>query len=133
MRAALAIGAVLAPVAGAAEATAKPPPAAYLDCLPPAAVRPPELVMACGDGTESFTVARWTRWNRQSARAVGTAEIDGCTPSCVAGTAHRYRAVVVLDRPRSCSGRLLFTRLRLFTRTSTGGGSPVGAMTLCRR
>ena len=135
LRAVFATATALALLTGVAEAAAKAPPVAYSDCLPPPVVRPSELLVGCGDGTQSFTVTRWTRWSRQSARAVGTAEIDDCTPSCVAGKAHRYRGVVLLDRPRRCSGRTLFTRLRLFTRTSTGGGgaSPVGAITMCRR
>jgi hypothetical protein len=132
-RAVVALGTVLGLLAGAGEAAAAAPPVAYSDCLPPPVVRPSELLLACGDGTQSFTVARWTRWSRESARAVGTAEINDCTPSCVAGKAHRYRAIVLLDRPRSCGGRRLFTRLRLFTRTSAGGASPVGSLTMCPR
>jgi len=132
MRAVLAIGVVMV-LLSAGEATAKAPPVAYAGCLPPPVVRPSELLLACGDGTESFTVARWTRWNRRSARAVGTAEVNDCTPSCVAGTVHQYRgAIVLLDRPRRCDGRMLFTRLRLFTRTSTAGASPGGAVMMCR-
>ena len=132
MRAVFAIGVVIV-LLSAGEATAKAPPVAYAGCLPPPVVRPSELLLACGDGTQSFTVARWTRWNRRSARAVGTAEVNDCTPSCVAGKLHRYRAIVLLDRPRTCNGRVLFTRLRLFTRTFAGGASPEGAVTMCLR
>jgi len=131
MRAVFAIGAVIV-LLSAGEATAKAPPVAYSACLPPPVVRPSELLLSCGDGTQSFTVARWTRWNRRSARAVGTAEVNDCTPSCVAGKLHQYRAIVLLDRPRTCNGRVLFTRLRLFTRTFAGGASPEGAVTMCR-
>jgi hypothetical protein len=92
-----------------------------------------EILLACGDGTESFRVSRWTRWTRHSARAVGTAEINDCTPSCVDGHVHDYRAVVLLDRPRACSGRVLFTRLRLVFTRRPGGGQPVGSLSLCGR
>jgi hypothetical protein len=39
---------------------------------------------------------------------------------------------VLLDRPRACSGRVLFTRLRLVF-TTPRGGQPVGSLTLCHR
>jgi hypothetical protein len=66
-------------------------------------------------------------------RGAVTAEINDCAPSCVDGHVHDYRAVVVLDRPRACSGRVLFTRLRLVFTRRPGGGQPVGSLTLCGR
>ncbi|HEX5925508.1 MAG TPA: hypothetical protein VFY45_16870 [Baekduia sp.] len=111
---------------------ARPPPVGLADCLPPPSVRPGEVLLACGDGTSWFDVARWTRWTRRSARAVGTAQINDCTPSCVDGHVHHYRAVLLLDRPRACGGRLRFTRLRL-VHTKRPGGGPMGAITLCPR
>lgn len=127
------IGTLLLMLCGAGAAGAKPPPVAFSDCLPPPVVRPMELLLACGDGTESFSVTRWTSWSRHSARAVGTAEISDCTPSCVDGHVHDYRGVVLLDRPRACGGRMLFTRLRLVLGKRAGGGQPVGMFALCRR
>jgi len=134
MRGAVAIiGALMLVLGVTSTADAKSPPVAFSDCLPPPSVRPMEILLACGDGTESFRVSRWTRWTRHSARAVGTAEINDCTPSCVDGHVHNYRAVVLLDRPRACSGWVLFTRLRLVFTRRPGGGQPVGSLTLCGR
>jgi hypothetical protein len=133
MRAALAIGTLLLMLAGAGDAGARQPPVAFSDCLPPPVVRPMEILLACGDGTESFTVSRWTRWNRKSARAVGTAEINDCTPSCVDGHVHHYRGAVLLDRPRGCGGQALFTRLRLVLANRAGSSRPMGTIVMCHR
>jgi hypothetical protein len=127
------VGALLAMLGAAGPAPAKPPPVAYTDCLLLPSVRPAEILLACGDGTESFSVARWTRWTRRSARAVGTAGINDCTPSCVAGHVRHYRAVVLLDRARACGDRVQFTRLRLRFANRPGGGQPMGSITLCPR
>jgi hypothetical protein len=114
-----------------APAFAKPPPVALSDCLLPE-VRPDVVLLACGDGTQSFDVARWTRWTRRSARAVGTSEVNDCTPSCVDGHVHHHRAVLLADRPRVCGGRLLFTRVRLFFTARPAGGQPMGLIVTCR-
>jgi hypothetical protein len=127
------LGTLLLVLGGAPAASAKRPPVAFSDCLPPPVVKPTELLLACGDGTESFTVSRWTRWNRTGARAVGTAEINDCTPSCVKGHVHRYRGVVLLDRPRGCGGQALFTRLRLRLANRAAGSQPVGVIVMCQR
>jgi hypothetical protein len=68
MRGALATFAALVLMLGAAStAEARSPPVAFSDCLPPSSVRPMEILLACGDGTESSPVSRWTRWTRLSA------------------------------------------------------------------
>jgi hypothetical protein len=131
MRAALAIGTLLLLLARAGDAGARQPPVAFSDCLPPPEVRPMEILLACGDGTESFTISRWTRWNRKSARALGTAEINDCTPSCADGHVRHYRGVVLLDRPRGCGGQALFTRLRLVLANRAGSSRPMGTIVMC--
>ncbi len=55
------ISALLLILGAASTATAKSPPVAFSDCLPPPVVRPMEILLACGDGTESFRVWHWTR------------------------------------------------------------------------
>jgi hypothetical protein len=130
---AVALGALLLAVAATSTAVAKAPPRVALqDCWLPS-VKPDIVLLACGDGSESFDVARWTRWSPRGARAVGRASINDCTPSCVDGHVHTYRAVLLLDRGRMCGGRLLFTRTRLFLGTRAGSAQPVGAMLLCAR
>jgi hypothetical protein len=115
----------------AATASAKTPPVAFAGCLGPS-VRPMDVLLACGDGTESFEVTRWTRWTRRSARAVGSAAIDDCDPSCVAGHTHSFLATLTLDRPRACHGRLRFTRLRIVFAQRPVRGQPAPVTYSCR-
>jgi hypothetical protein len=126
--AALVTAALALALAAVATAAGRPPAVAFRDCLGPE-VRPSELLLACGDGTEWFDVSRWTRWTRRSARAVGISHTRDCTPSCVAGRDRARRAVVLLDRPRPCGGRVLFTRLRIVL----GGVSASGSVVPCPR
>jgi hypothetical protein len=128
---AVSVGALALLLGCVADALARPRPVAFVDCLRLPLVRPAEVVLACGDGTESFEATRWTHWTRRSARAVGTAEINDCTPSCVDGHVHHYRALLLLDRPRACGGRLMFTRGRLVFTTRHAAGQSVGLITLC--
>jgi hypothetical protein len=122
----LVIVAALAALLGvAAPAAATPPPVGFAGCLGSApAVEPHDVLLACGDGTASFSVARWSRWTRSSARALGSAVIDDCEPSCVDGHARSLLAALVLDRPRSCHGARRFTRLRLVFATRPARGQP---------
>ena len=133
MRGALALGALLVAVGSAnAEPARQPPSVAIQDCWLPE-VKPDIVLLACGDGTQSFDVARWTRWNRRGARAVGTASINDCEPSCVDGHVHTYRAVLLFDRARRCGGRLLFTRMRLVFAERPARGQPMASVVLCHR
>ena len=115
----------------AAPASATTPPVAFAGCLGPA-VRPLDVLLACGDGTASFEVTRWTRWTRRSARAVGTAEIDDCDPSCVAGHMQHLLAWLIVDRPRPCHGGQRFTRLRLVFAQRPARGQPAPVTYACR-
>ena len=92
-----------------------------------ASVRPAEVILACGDGNAAFEVAAWTSWTARAARATGSAQINDCEPSCVAGHFHAHRAVLLLDRPRACHGASRFTRLKLIfaVRPARGQPSPV--------
>jgi hypothetical protein len=131
----LAIAATLAVLAGlAGPAAAKAPPVRFAGCLASApAFKPLDVLLACGDGNAAFSVARWTRWTRQSAKALGSAEINDCDPSCVGGHFHSQLAALVLDRPRSCHGARRFTRLRLVFATRPARGQPAPVTYGCRR
>lgn len=78
-----------------------------------AAVRPPSILIACGDGNYVLATLRWSRWTATSAAGTAVAHINDCKPNCTAGTFHWYRHVTVsLTRARRCSdGRRLFTRM----------------------
>jgi hypothetical protein len=131
----LAIAATLAALVGlAAPASAKAPPVRFAGCLGSApAFKPTDLILACGDGNASFGVARWSRWTRSGAKALGTAEINDCDPSCVAGHFHSSQAALVLDRPRTCHGARRFTRLRLIFATRPARGQPAPVIYGCGR
>ena len=121
----------IALAAFAGTAAAKPVPVAFAGCAGPT-VKPKEVVLACGDGNAAFLVTRWTRWTRTGARAVGTAEINDCNPSCVAGHVNPSFAALVLERPRPCHGRLRFTRLRLVFAEPPARGQPAAVSYPCR-
>lgn len=127
----LTLAALLVVLAAAGAAVAKPPPKFAADCLHPS-VKPKAIVLACGDGTASFAVARWSSWTKKSATAVGTASIDDCNPSCVAGHTSDYLARVVLDKPKLCHGALRYTRLRLTYATPPTRGQPKATLYPCR-
>ncbi len=130
-RSLIALAMVLAALGLASAASAAPPPVTFAGCLSPE-FKPKDVLLACGDGTASFSVARWSRWTRQSAKAVGTAVIDDCEPSCVDGHDHSYLAALILDRPRACHGRRRFTRLRLVFATRPARGQPAPTTYACR-
>jgi hypothetical protein len=119
---------VLAAFAGSAAAK---PPVTFASCAG-ATVKPKEVLLACGDGNAAFLVRSWSRWTRTGARAVGTAEINDCNPTCVAGHVAPYLAALVLDRPRPCHGRVRFTRLRLVFAVPPAKGQPASLIFPCR-
>jgi hypothetical protein len=128
---AVALGVLLATGASASAAPARQPPGVALqDCWLPE-VKPDIILLACGDGTQSFDVSRWTRWSRRGARAVGRASINDCDPSCVDGHVHTYRAVR-FDRARMCGGRLIFTRMRLVFTEPPGRAQPMASTVMCQ-
>jgi hypothetical protein len=130
-RSLIALATLLAVLGLAATASATAPPVMFAGCASPE-FKPKDVLLACGDGNASFDVARWSRWTRQSAKAVGTASIDDCQPNCVAGHFHAYLAALILDRPRACHGKRRFTRLRLVFATRPARGQPAPIIYACR-
>lgn len=127
----IALATLLTVLGLASVASAAPPPVRFAGCLSPE-FKPMDVLLACGDGTASFSVGRWSRWTRQSARAVGTAIIDDCDPNCVAGHFHSHLAALILDRPRTCHGTRRFTRLRLVFATRPARVQPAPTTFACR-
>lgn len=124
MRSSFALAALVLVVAAPAAAASRPP--AFLGCGAFFAksgqkpmVRPRFILIACGDGGLVLNNLRWSSWSNAGARATGEAVVNDCTPSCVAGHFHTYRATVRLARPRACRDRLYFTRLVLTYRGAT--------------
>jgi hypothetical protein len=79
-----------------------PSPTVLADCLGKPQVKPTEIVLACGDGNESVGGITWTGWGSPFTAGRGTAVINDCTPSCVAGRDHSYPVVVLLTGRQTC-------------------------------
>jgi hypothetical protein len=77
-------------------------------------VRPPSMIVACGDGNLQLRSLRWRGWNTAVARARGLALINACLPYCAVGKFHRIRASVRLYSRKRCGniGRYVYTKLR---------------------
>ncbi|HUY71202.1 MAG TPA: hypothetical protein VMV08_03100 [Gaiellaceae bacterium] len=65
-------------------------------------MKPTDIVLACGDGNESIGGITWTGRGSPFAAGRGTAVINDCTPSCVAGHDHAYPVVVLLTGRQAC-------------------------------
>jgi hypothetical protein len=128
---ALLLGAACLLAAFSGGAAARTRPVTFAGCTG-ASVKPREVLLACGDGNAAFLVTHWVRWTRAGARAVGTAQINDCTPNCVAGHVNPYLAALVLDRPRTCHGGLRFSRLRLIFAEAPRAGQPKPMTFACR-
>lgn len=57
--------------------------------------RPASMLLACADGNASLADLHWTSW-RGTAQGSGTFRVNDCTPSCAAGSFHRFPARVTL-------------------------------------
>src|SRR5262249_24463809 len=87
---------------------------AFSGCMGTAqAVRPHDILLACGDGNFYGDHLHWSNWTAQSASATGVAHQNDCQPYCAAGHFHAYPGVSIrLRRPETCTrGRRLFTRV----------------------
>jgi hypothetical protein len=76
-------------------------------------IRPPSILVACGDG--NFFIARinWASWTATAASGAGVGHQNDCTPDCARGRFHLYRVSLRLYRPQRCpNGRIEFTRFR---------------------
>jgi hypothetical protein len=53
---------------------------------------------------------RWSGWGNPSATGRGGVDTLICDPTCANGTRERSTAVIVLSKPRRCSGQRFYTR-----------------------
>jgi hypothetical protein len=86
-------------------------PTVLPDCVGHPQVRPTLVYFACADGYFGAKHLRWTGWGSAFAAARGTAWLNDCKPSCVAGHFHSYPVVVVASGSQACAGRLAYTTL----------------------
>jgi hypothetical protein len=97
--AALALAGALAAAAAAAAAS---PTVGLPDCLGKLQVRPASVVLTCADANFAVRKLRWTGWGSAFAAGIGTAVVNDCTPTCVAGKFHNYRIVLIASGSQSC-------------------------------
>jgi hypothetical protein len=91
--------------AGAGAATR---PAVSLDCLGKPTVKPAEVILACADAGLGVRKIAWLGWGEPVAAGLGTAYANDCTPTCVAGHFHTYRAVLLLSGAQPCHGKVAY-------------------------
>lgn len=77
------------------------------------AYKPKSIVVTCADA--NFLVKRisWKSYGSKTAHGTGTASVNTCDPSCVAGKFKSYPVRVALSRVRQCGDVPQFTRLRV--------------------
>jgi len=73
--------------------------------------KPKAITVACADGNFAVEKIKWTTYKPEGARGTGTAVVNLCEPTCVAGKYRRYPARVRLTRVRQCGDVPQFTRL----------------------
>ncbi len=118
-----AIGAELRLTAG----NCNPPPVlpGYVDCSYGApTLKPPQLMIACGDGGFFITGLRWSNWDGRDAAGAGTGHLNDCKPDCAAGHFHTYPVEVELSIPQTCGKKSVLQFTRLLVRF--GGTRPSG-------
>jgi hypothetical protein len=76
------------------------------NCLGKPVVKPSEVVLACADAGLGVRAIHWLGWGSTRAAGLGTAFANDCSPTCVAGHFHTYRAVLVLSGSQRCAGRV---------------------------
>ena len=109
-----ALAAFAATASGALAGTA-PNPTVLADCLGKPQVKPTEIVLACADGNASVDGIRWTGWGSSFTAGRGTAGINDCSPSCVAGHVHYFPVVVLLTGRETCrpGGQIAYKTLTM--------------------
>jgi hypothetical protein len=65
-------------------------------------VRPPSIIVACGDGNILLIHLKWTSFGGATANASGDYSANDCKPYCAAGKFHSYPVRVVLSKAMLC-------------------------------
>jgi hypothetical protein len=100
--AALIAAAAIASLSGAVPAIAAPAVMALPDCLGKPATKPASVTLACADANFTAGKLTWTGWGNTFAAAMGSASVNDCTPSCVAGHFHTYKIVLIASGVQQC-------------------------------
>jgi hypothetical protein len=109
---ALLAAASLASLSGAIPAIAAPTMMALPDCLGKPATKPASVILACADANFTATKLTWTGWGNTFAAAMGSASLNDCTPTCVAGHVHTYKIVLIANGLQTCpDGQRAYTKV----------------------
>lgn len=73
--------------------------------------KPSSYVLTCADANTQIHHATYTSWSAKSADGSGNYVYNTCLPSCAAGTFKHHPVSFTLYRPRTVSGKKLFTRM----------------------
>jgi hypothetical protein len=87
--------------------------------------RPSSFILTCADAGDVLTGLHWVSWGPIAAFAIGTEQINDCTPNCAAGKFISYPVLVNLWRPEPLKGHpgtLYFSRV---TRVYTANRPPL--------
>ncbi len=104
--------------ATSANAATKPE---VIQCDGKGAVKPNEIILACGDANPYVSKIKWNKWNLDKATGTGTLTWNTCLPeTCVAGIVQTYKAKITLGGLASAPGETdVFSQMTL---TFTQGG-----------
>jgi hypothetical protein len=86
---------------GGTAAQAAGPPAKISNCGKLVS-KPANFVIACADANYELRGLKWTSWGGSTANGSGTAVVNDCTPTCVAGHFHNYKVSVTASRIIKC-------------------------------
>jgi hypothetical protein len=67
--------------------------------------KPKQILIACGDGSETLKDLAWSSWTGSKATGRGTEYRNTCNPSCSAGQFTPYPITITLTKPISCPGQ----------------------------
>jgi hypothetical protein len=104
---------------GVGGATTPARPLVDAQCGAVGAVRPKEIVLACGDGNAVAEKLHWSSWKATRAKGTGRLSRNTCTPDCADGTFKSYPADFTLSDVVPTDGLTLFTSVTItFLRAS---------------
>ncbi|MGA8296550.1 MAG: hypothetical protein WB770_05870 [Acidimicrobiales bacterium] len=95
---------------GVANTTAK---TKVMTCSGKAVYEPKSYVVYCADANGILLQIHWSSWRNATASATATYSANDCKPYCAAGKFIRYKAGVLLLRPKETKYGSLFSELEI--------------------
>ncbi len=83
---------------GIAPAATAKTPSYFNDCGLGPVKKPSSVIQYCADGGAGVVNIKWSSWGTTSAKGTGTYYINGCTPSCAAGSIYKSSVNVLLSK-----------------------------------